>query len=68
MLDTSITAMKQDKSVVSGGKLQDALATLPPATSKLVLVNVAGAIQLASQAMEFSSDEMAARPASRWMS
>ena len=54
VVETSITAMKQDTSVVSGGKLQDALATLPPATSKLVLVNVAGAIQLASQGVEFS--------------
>ncbi len=61
VLDTSITALKQGSSVVSGGKLQDALATLPPATSKLVLVNVAGAIQLASQAMEFPSDEVAAK-------
>ncbi|MGE5296641.1 MAG: sugar-binding protein, partial [Solirubrobacterales bacterium] len=60
VLDTSITAMKQDKSVVSGGKLQDALATLPPATSKLVLVNVAGALQMASQAMEFPSEDISA--------
>jgi tetratricopeptide (TPR) repeat protein len=57
VVDSSITAVRQNSSLVSGGKLQDALATLPPATSKLVLINVAGAIQLASQAMEFSSDE-----------
>lgn len=61
VVNTSITAMKQDKSVVSGGRLQEALATLPPATSKLVLVNVAGAVQLASQAMEFPSEEVSAK-------
>jgi tetratricopeptide (TPR) repeat protein len=58
VVDASITAVKQNSSIVTGGKLQDALATLPPATSKLVLVNVAGALQLASQAMEFPSEEM----------
>jgi hypothetical protein len=60
VVDASITATKQNSSILSGGKLQDALATLPPATSKLVLINVAGALQLASQAMQFPSDEMAA--------
>jgi hypothetical protein len=39
--ETSITAMRQDVSVTSGGKLQEALATLSPTTSKLVLINLA---------------------------
>ncbi|MEN6427966.1 MAG: sugar-binding protein [Phycisphaerales bacterium] len=60
IVDTSIAAMKQNSSVVSGGKLQDALATLSPATSKLVLINAAGAIRIASQNAPFPSDEVAA--------
>ena len=60
VVDTSITALRQDSSIVRGGKLQEALATLPPATSKLVLLNVAGAIRVLSQCMEFPSDEAAA--------
>jgi len=59
VVETSTTAMRQDTSVLTGGPLQDALATLPPATSKLVLVNVGGALQLASQQMSFPSDEAA---------
>jgi tetratricopeptide (TPR) repeat protein len=59
-VDASITAAKQDSSIINAGNLQDALATLPPATSKLVLINVAGAIQLASQAAQFPSEEVAA--------
>ncbi|MEN6333750.1 MAG: sugar-binding protein, partial [Phycisphaerales bacterium] len=60
VVDTSVAAMKQNSSVVSGGKLQDALATLSPATSKLVLINAAGAIRIASQNVPFPSDEVAA--------
>lgn len=60
VVDASITAARQDRSIVNAGKLQEALATLPPATSKLVLINVAGAIRLASQAMELPSEDMAA--------
>ncbi len=60
VVDASITAARQDSSIVNAGNLQDALATLPPATSKLVLINVAGAIQLTSQAMELPSQEAAA--------
>lgn len=56
----SLAAMRQGTSVVGGGKLQDALATLSPATSKLVLVNAAGAIRIASQNVPFPSDEVAA--------
>lgn len=60
VVDASITTARQDSSVVTAGALQEALATLPPATSKLVLINVAGAIQLASQVAQFPSEEVAA--------
>ncbi len=60
IVDASVAAMRQSNSVVSSGKLQDALATLPPATSKLVVVNAAGAIRIASQNVPFPSDEVAA--------
>jgi len=57
VVETSVTTMKQDTSVVRTGKLQDALATLSPATSKLVLVNVAGALELAAQNIPLPEDE-----------
>jgi tetratricopeptide (TPR) repeat protein len=60
VIDASMAAMKQDASVVSGGKLQDALATLPPATSKLALINVAGVIRIAAQNIPFPSEDAAA--------
>ena len=57
VIGSSVTAMKQDSSVVNGGKLQEAIATLSPKTSKLVLVNVAGALGLAAQNVHFPSEE-----------
>ena len=37
--------MKQNSSVLNGGPLQDAIATMSPKTSKLVLINVGGALE-----------------------
>ncbi len=59
VIGSSVTAMKQDGSVVTGGKFQDAIATMSPKTSKLALVNVAGALTMASQNMHFPSEDMA---------
>ena len=59
VIGSSVTAMKQNSSVVSGGKFQDAITTMSPKTSKLVLVNVAGALTMASQNVHFPSEEMA---------
>jgi tetratricopeptide (TPR) repeat protein len=57
VVESSLTALRQDASVTSGGKLQDALGTLSATTSKLVLINIAGAIQLAAQNMTLAADE-----------
>ena len=47
--------------MLTGGTLQDALATLSPATTKLVVLNVGAALQIAEQNSHFSSDEEAQR-------
>jgi len=57
VVEASVTAMRQNESVISSGKLQDALDTLSPQTSKLILVNVAGALELVAKNIEFPSDE-----------
>jgi tetratricopeptide (TPR) repeat protein len=59
LVEQSVTAAKADGSVLSGGSLQDALATLSPTTSKLVVINVGAALQIAAQNSQFSSDEEA---------
>jgi hypothetical protein len=59
LVEESVVAAQADKSVLSGGVLQDALATLPPTTSKLLAVNVAGTLQLAQQNVHFPSPEVA---------
>ncbi|MCX5644781.1 MAG: tetratricopeptide repeat protein [Phycisphaerae bacterium] len=59
LVEQSVTAAKTDGSVLSGGSLQDALATLSPTTSKLVVINVGAALQIAEQNSQFSSDEAA---------
>ncbi len=65
VVESAVAAMKQNASVVDSGRLHDALMTLPPATSKLVLVNAAGAIRIVAQNLPFPSEEVAAevRPA-----
>jgi tetratricopeptide (TPR) repeat protein len=59
VISASATALKQNASVLNGGTLQDALATLSPTTSKLVLLNVGGTLQLVAQSAQFGSDESA---------
>jgi len=59
VVGSSVTALKQDSSVVTSGKLQDAIATLSPKTSKVVVVNVAGVLGLAAQNVHFPSEEAA---------
>jgi hypothetical protein len=62
VLGASLAALEQSASVLGGGTLQDALATLPPATSKLALINAAGAIRIVSQnkKMKLPSEETTA--------
>ncbi len=59
LVDQSVTATRQNTSVLSGGPLQDGLATLSPTTSKLVLINVGAALELVEQNAQFASDEAA---------
>jgi hypothetical protein len=59
VIGASATALRQNASVLNGGPLQDALATLSPTTSKLVLLNVGGTLQLVAQSAQFGSDESA---------
>ncbi len=59
LVDQSVTATRQNTSVLSGGPLQDGLATLSPTTSKLVLINVGAALQLLEQNAQFDSEEAA---------
>ncbi len=59
VVGSSVTALKENSSVVNGGKLQDAIATLSPKTSKLVAINVAGALGLVAQNVHFPSEEAA---------
>jgi hypothetical protein len=59
VIGASLAAVRQNASVLNGGPLQDALATLSPTTSKLVLLNVGGALQLVAQSAQFGSDEKA---------
>ena len=59
VIGRSVIAMKQNSSVLNGGKLQDAIATMSPKTSKLVLINVAGALEFLAQSWHFSSTEAA---------
>jgi hypothetical protein len=57
VVGSSVTALKENGSVVTGGKLQDAIATLSPKTSKLVLINVGGALRLLAQNVHAPSEE-----------
>ena len=57
VIGSSVTAMKGDSSVINAGKLQEAIATLSPKTSKLVLINVAGALAFAAQNVHAPSEE-----------
>jgi hypothetical protein len=59
IIDASIAAVKDKKSICSAGPLAPAVNKLPPTTSKMVLVNAGGAIRLAGPAMNIGplSDE-----------
>jgi hypothetical protein len=47
VVETSISAIKRRRSVCTAGPLNEAVNRLSPTTSKLVLVNLGGAIRLA---------------------
>lgn len=47
-IDTSVKAVRQRSSVTDAGRLKNILAALPPSTSKLAVVNVAGQMQIAA--------------------
>ncbi len=55
IIDASIAAVKNKKSICTAGPLAPAVKKLPPTTSKLVLVNVGGVIRLAGPAMHIGS-------------
>jgi hypothetical protein len=59
VIGRSVIAMKQNSSVLNGGKLQDAIATMSPKTSKLVLINVAGALAFIAQNVHIPAGEAA---------
>jgi len=49
--DACIAAIKQGKSACTAGPLKDSISKISPATSKLALVNVGGAIRVATPAI-----------------
>ncbi len=51
IVDASVVAVKNKKSVCTAGPLAPVVNKLPPTTSKLVLVNTGGAIRMAGLAM-----------------
>jgi hypothetical protein len=53
-IDASVKAVRQRSSVMDAGRLKNILSTLPPATSKLVVVNVAGQMQIAAANVHLS--------------
>jgi len=58
IITTSIAAMKQGALSMGGSPLQDAVKTLPETTSKLIMVNLGGAIQFGAQNMDLPDDEL----------
>ncbi|MBN1506234.1 MAG: tetratricopeptide repeat protein [Sedimentisphaerales bacterium] len=59
VIGQSVTAMRQNSSVLDGGKMKDAITTMSPKTSKLVLVSVPGVLALAAQNVHLPSEEAA---------
>ena len=59
LVEASVAAMKQPGGAVKGGPLQGVLETLPETTSKLVALNVAGAVQFAAANMDLPEGEVA---------
>jgi len=56
LADTSVAALAGGPSAMRRGHFGDALSTLSPTTSKLVTVNVAGALRFARENMELPSE------------
>ncbi len=56
VVETSISALKRRRSVFTAGPLQEAVNKLSPTTSKLALVNLGGAIQLADSHLKATYD------------
>jgi hypothetical protein len=56
VVETSVSAIKRRRSVYTAGPLNEAVNKLSPTTSKLVLVNVGGAIQLADSHLKATYD------------
>ncbi|MDI9432844.1 MAG: sugar-binding protein [Planctomycetota bacterium] len=61
LVETSVAAMKQPGGAVKGGPLQSVLGTLPAATSKLIALNVAGAVRFAEANMDLPEGEVGNR-------
>ena len=59
LAEKSAAGLAGGASAVREGRLGDTLSTLSPATSKLVAVNVAGALKVAAQNMNLPSEEAA---------
>jgi hypothetical protein len=55
IVDASVTAVKDQKSICAAGLLAPAVKKLSPSTSKLVLVNAGGAIRMAGPAIKIGS-------------
>jgi hypothetical protein len=61
LVDASMSAARQRAGALKGGPLQETLKSLPETTSKLAVVNVAGAMQFAVENMELPSGQVADR-------
>ena len=59
LADTSVAGLAGGPSAMRRGRFGDALSTLSPTTSKLVAVNVAGALRFARENMDLPSEEAA---------
>ncbi len=56
VVETSVSAIKRRRSVCTAGPLNEAVNNLSPSTSKLVLVNVGGAIRIADAHIQATYD------------
>jgi hypothetical protein len=61
LVDASIRAARQRAGALKSGPLQETLKSLPETTSKLAVVNVAGAMQFAVENTELPSGQVADR-------
>ena len=58
LVTSSVTTLKQGRADSGKGVLKSAVSALPETTSKLVMVNLAGAIQFGLQNMDVPDDEL----------